>query len=238
MFSSAQWSPGVRLCGDDEDDERIFGILPVLSVCCIFILVCEAHYENIIYAVPSSSIPVLDCVFVCFIHLQSPELMSLNLTSWMSTFSVTFSAVLSSQCYGYQNWLLSVQAGECYIECDVLPTPGWCAMRWDSETVRQCDTQCGSWCNMTSPRTSLLSPRSSHLTQARPGQVFQTVKLRFNNLEGNWLWGGSQVWDHDITDIVVQRSPRTFTVFSQPRQLPTNVMESSRWLGCSARIWR
>ena len=50
--------------------------------------------------------------------------MSLNLTSWMSTFSVTFSAVLSSQWQGDQNWLLSVQAGDCYIECDVLPAEG------------------------------------------------------------------------------------------------------------------
>ena len=38
--------------------------------------------------------------------------------------------------------------------------------------------------------------------------MFQTLKLTFNNLQGNGLWGGSQVWDHDITDIVVQRSPR------------------------------
>ena len=67
---------------------------------------------------------------------------------------------------------------------------GWCEVRWG-------DTQCGSWCYMT-------SPQSSH----HSNQVFQTLKLTFNNLEGNWLWGGSQVWDHDITDIVVQRSPR------------------------------
>ena len=62
MFSSAQWSPGVRLCGDDEDDERIFGILPVLSVCCIFILVCEAHHEKISYAVQD---PLLS---VCLVY--------------------------------------------------------------------------------------------------------------------------------------------------------------------------
>ena len=123
MFSPTNRSPCVRPGGDDEDDERIFCILHIQSACCIFILVCEAHYENIIYAVPSTT-PVLHSLFVCFIHLQSAELMSLNLTSWMSTFSVTFSAVLSSQCDGYQNWLLSVQAGECYIECDVLPAEG------------------------------------------------------------------------------------------------------------------
>ena len=129
-FSPTNRSPCVRPGGNDEDDERIFCILHIQSPCCIFILVWEAHYENIIYAV-AGTIPVLDSVFVCFIHLQSAELMSLNLTSWMSTFSVTFSAVLSSQCYGYQNWLLSVQAVECYIECDVLPAEGG-------------DTQCGT----------------------------------------------------------------------------------------------
>ena len=69
-FSSTNWSPRVRLCGDDEDDERIFGILHSQSVCCIFILVCEAHYENIIYAalVLSTTIPVLPPVCVCLLY--------------------------------------------------------------------------------------------------------------------------------------------------------------------------
>ena len=79
------------------------------------------------------------------------------------------------------------------------------------------------WCYMTSPHT-----------QHPTNQVFQTLKLRFNNLEGNWVWGGSQVWDHDITDIVVQRSPRT-----QSSPSPT-IPQQMSWkvsAGCST-IWR
>ena len=103
-------------------------------------------------------------VFVCFIHLQSAELMSLNLTSGMSTFSVTFSAVLSRPWYGYQTWLLSVQA------VNVTGNVTYCRQRVVWGDVRWCDTQCGGWCYMTSPHSSHAPGRQDQTRgQARPG---------------------------------------------------------------------
>ena len=203
----------VTLWGDDEDDERIFCILLTYSPCCIFILVWEAHYENIIYAVlPSSTRPVLLSGFVCFIHLQSAEVMSLNLTSWRDgqIFTIIFRCIVKSMLR---------------IPKLVIVRPGCWMLHWMWRIAgRGRRHSVWDWCYMTSPHT-----------QHPTNQVFQTLKLRFNNLEGNWVWGGSQVWDHDITDIVVQRSPRTFLVFCQPHQQPTTVMESLRWR--SAAVW-
>ena len=91
---------------------------------------------------------------------------------------------------------------------------GWCEVRWG-------DTQCGSWCYMT-------SPQSYH----HSNQVFQTLKLTFNNLEGNWLWGGSQVWDHDITDIVIQPEKPTHQVRPTPNKC------HGKFPAGAAVIWR
>ena len=85
---------------------------------------------------------------------------------------------------------------------------------------------------MTSPHSSHTPGRPDKTRQeARPGQVFQTLKLRFNNLEVYCLYSEVEVDPRfEIMTLQILSSREAHappqSSLSQSDQPPTNVMES------------